>query len=492
MGIILRQSLLNSINNYIGVALGFVTTILLFPNIFSTDEYGLTRVLISFSMVYGLLSELGIKQTIVRYFPYFKDSKKDHHGILFLTILGSFIGFGLFLILLFLFKSIISDVYIEQSPLFSEYILFSIPIVFGVVFFANLSNYVKALLDTVFASFVSEVLVRLSIIAAIFAYYFEWVSFEGFIYLFVFSYVLQAIAILFYIFWIGEFRIRPDFSFLRKKLLKSMLSYSLFSVLAGVTTQLMGNIDVLMLGALQGLSDTAVYTVAYFVGSVITIPQRAITKIAVPIIADSFKKKDFANIASIYQKSSYNQIILGVLVFIGVVANLENFYAMLPDEYSKSGPIIIAIGLARVFDMATGVNTPLLQVSKYYRFDLLTKILLVLLAIVTNLIFIPPYGMFGAAIATCLSIVLYNSIKLIFVWLKMDMQPFSFQSVYILIIGSLVLWLSFLLPPIENFIWDILVRSALISLVYISIILTFRLSKEAENLILSIWKKVSS
>lgn len=482
MGIIVRQSLLNSINNYIGVALGFITTILLFPNIFSPDEYGLTRVLISFSMVYGLVSELGIKQTIVRYFPYFKDPEKDHHGVLFLTLVGSIFGFCLFLILFFLLKPLITSAYIQQSPLFSEYMLFSIPLVFAILFFSNLSNYVKALLDTVFATFISEVLLRISIIVSIFIYYFGWVDFTGFVYLFVGSYIIQPITMLVYIIKIGEFRIKPDFGFLRSRLYKSMIAYSLFSLLTGVTTQLMGNIDVLMLGAIEGLTETAIYTVAYFVGSIIVIPQRAISRIAVPVISASFKRKDYRNIESIYKKSSHNQILAGVFVFIGVVANLDNFYQLLPPEYASSGPIIIAIGLARVFDMATGVNNPIIQVSRYYKFNLLTKITLVILAVITNLIFIPMYGMFGAAIATCITIVCYNSIKLVFVWVKMNMHPFQIKSLPVVLTGAVVLLFSYLIPALDNFIIDIIVRSAFITILFLGIVISFKLSDELMNL----------
>jgi hypothetical protein len=44
MGIVAKQSIYNSLASYLGILIGAINTIVLFPNVFSADEFGLTRV----------------------------------------------------------------------------------------------------------------------------------------------------------------------------------------------------------------------------------------------------------------------------------------------------------------------------------------------------------------------------------------------------------------------------------------------------------------
>ncbi|MDZ7690389.1 MAG: polysaccharide biosynthesis C-terminal domain-containing protein [Balneolaceae bacterium] len=115
---------------------------------------------------------------------------------------------------------------------------------------------------------------------------------------------------------------------------------------------------------------------------------------------------------------------------------------ILPPEYHSQWVIII-IGVAKLIDMATGVNGQIILHSKHYRFDLYTMIFLVILTVATNYLLIPIYGILGAAIATALSILVYNLIKCIFVWITFSMQPFHWSSLAVLAIAAICLSVVF-------------------------------------------------
>jgi len=59
MGIIQRQSIKGSIYSYIGAFLGFVNLAILAPKIFTTDQIGLTQVLVSLATIFAQLGTLG-------------------------------------------------------------------------------------------------------------------------------------------------------------------------------------------------------------------------------------------------------------------------------------------------------------------------------------------------------------------------------------------------------------------------------------------------
>ena len=77
MGTIKKQAFFNLIFNYVGIAIGYVNVVLLFPNIFTQDQFGLTRVLISIAAIFTQIASLGGPRILVRYYPHFKNEDKS-------------------------------------------------------------------------------------------------------------------------------------------------------------------------------------------------------------------------------------------------------------------------------------------------------------------------------------------------------------------------------------------------------------------------------
>ncbi|NGP78029.1 oligosaccharide flippase family protein [Balneolaceae bacterium YR4-1] len=483
MGVILKQSVQNTVISYLGVALGFVSTILLFPNILTADQYGLTRFLLSPAFVFAQFAHLGIKNVVIRYFPYFKHTRDSRSRLFTLTVLVAMVGFLIFSLLFFSLENILIDYYQEKSPLFTEYYLYLVPLVFAILFFETLNNYVRALQDSITGSFLNEVVMRVLIIILLIVHFFDFISFELFMVGFVSSYCLQPLYLAVYLYRRDELTFSNPINDNIRRLAKSMSVYGLYSLLGGITVHLVGNIDIIMLGSLSDLANTAVYAIAFYVGSVITVPQRSILKIAIPVLADLIKEKKHEQILNLYRRTSLNQIIAGSLLFIGIWANMHNLLGLLPEAYQGAKWVIITIGAAKLFDMATGINGGIIMNSKYYRFDLYTNILLVILTITTNYLLIPTYGIMGAAIATAFSIFVYNAIKMVFVWIKFSMQPFQWTAPVVLLIAAVCLLLSFEIPYLFNFYFDVILRSLLIAIVFLGSILLFNLSDDLKSLV---------
>src|SRR5690625_6802398 len=83
MGVIIRQSFWNAVISYIGILLGFLLSILLYPLILTPDQYGLTRVLFSASFIFTQVALIGFHNIIIRYYPLFNRASPGRHGLLF-------------------------------------------------------------------------------------------------------------------------------------------------------------------------------------------------------------------------------------------------------------------------------------------------------------------------------------------------------------------------------------------------------------------------
>ena len=121
MGIIAKQSIRGTIVTYLGIAVGVVTTFFVLTRFLTAEEIGLTRVLIDAATLFIGLAQLGTSSSIIRFYPYFIDEKKNDHGFFFWAIGVPFIGFILFACLYWACSTPLSAWFGEKSPLFVEY-----------------------------------------------------------------------------------------------------------------------------------------------------------------------------------------------------------------------------------------------------------------------------------------------------------------------------------------------------------------------------------
>jgi O-antigen/teichoic acid export membrane protein len=112
--------------------------------------------------------------------------------------------------------------------------------------------------------------------------------------------------------------------------------------------------------------------------------------------------------------------------------------------------------------------------------------------VVLNILLIPLYGIAGAAAATGLSVITYNIVKLVYVWIKFRMQPFTLRSLGMLLNGCIVLLLSFLIPEFSNIFVDIIIRSGLMTAAYVLLIWLLDLSPEFKNAAREFIRKLSA
>ncbi|MFB6306964.1 MAG: lipopolysaccharide biosynthesis protein, partial [Flavobacteriales bacterium] len=181
MGIVRRQSIKTTIIFGAGIALGYLNIIILLPYCLSPDEIGLLRVLQGAATIFSIFIPFGFEKVIVRYFPQFEDKEKKHHGFFIFIMLFPLLCYLIFTLLFFIFQDVIIDIYKDKSPLFTEFVLFLLPLTFFMMYINLLSAYMQSHLRTVPGIFVKQILIRGGIIISVLIYFFEFVDLYGFI-----------------------------------------------------------------------------------------------------------------------------------------------------------------------------------------------------------------------------------------------------------------------------------------------------------------------
>jgi len=443
MGLILRQGSWNTVLSYIGAAVGVLNLIFLYPFYFQPDQIGLIRLLTSLSLLFAHVASLGNGSIFIRFFPHFKSADKRHEG--FVGAIWSYAALGFVLATLgyMILRPLLLDIYADSASLFVTYDLVLVPLALFVVVF-NLAEIMdRSVFQTVFTLFVREVLLRLLTTVGIVGVAFGGWGFELFLAYYLGIHALTALIVLVRTVRSGEFKWTLDSGFFDARRRRIMLRYGGITFFTGITTFIVQSIDSLMLGAYVSLDAVGVYTIAFFMGSVIAMPARAISRIATPIVADAWKRNDLTRIDAVYRSSCWLNFLAGGVVLSLILLNLHDLYEILPPIYATGFMVVVLIGFGHWMDMTGGLNTNILATSPKYHLDLYVNAAFIAACILFNLWLIPPYGLTGAALASLMSYVMVNLIRSLILYRRYGFQPFGARyltGLVVMLIAAGVTW----------------------------------------------------
>jgi O-antigen/teichoic acid export membrane protein len=440
---------------------------------------------------------LGMTATILRYFPYFRDREKRHHGFFGFMLIFPFIGYVFFGTLLYLLKGYVISKYVGQSRLFTDYFYYIFPLTFFLTFISVLTAYSYSIFRTSVPALINDVLVRIVSILLFTIYFIRWIDRDQFITIFVAIYGTQFVVLIIYLFIEDRPSFRINWEQYKENTPARMFVYGIILSLGGMASLGLRYLDTIMLGmykpkevSMNALDIVGIYSIAAFVATFVEAPMNALDKIMVPKMADGWKRNDIADIQQMYYKSAKYLFLLGGFLFLMINLNIDSLFQLIPDKgYSLAKGVVFIISLGTLINMATGNNDGILYTSSRYRIMIWLLIALVLVAYVNYRIFIPLFGMEGAAIATALSAFLYNLVKFVLIWYYFHMQPFTIATLKVIVLVIITGAIVYFIPSVHNPFADIAIRSSLIGVVFGGLVYILRIVPEFHYLIPFLKKK---
>lgn len=490
MGVVQKQSAWNSVFSYLGAGLGFLNKVFLLTRFFSEEQVGLANLLVTISLVFAQFSALGFVQITLRFFPFFKDKEKGHHGFLFWSLFFSLIGFGILAGLVIIFDKEILQYYGQNSPLLAKYFRYVLILTFANLIFNVVEAYLKNLLKTVVPNMVREFFLRFMVTVSLLLYVVEWVSFEQFVWIYVGVNSSIAVIILVYTAYLKQLFILPRLSFFKVDTGGNILSYGIVAMILASVSHFAINLDAIMMGNILDEKKVGIYTVVVFLVSFIMIPARSMYRVANTLVAEHWKSGDMKSMQRLYQQVSHVNIVVGSFLFLGVFLNFEDLFSVVREEYVAGLSAFFILGFARLFDMACGLNGIILSTSRAYWLDIPFSIGLFVLAIFNNNWLMPEYGMAGAAMANLITFVAYNVLRLATVGFLYKIQPFQLMSIPVVLIAAASGLAAWYVPEVGNPFIDIPIRSIVFAAIFILPILQFNLAPEINEFVRKILRRV--
>lgn len=493
MGIIAKQSSWNFVILYIGVVLGVVNNFVM-AKAMDPEELGVVSILLSMMLLGGQVALFGGSQSIFKFYPKFgKDQVSGFAYFIFRnTLISAIIAIGIYLCI----QNLLISFYEDRSTLFGNYAILYVPLLTFFVFQELFGSYVRSLLKSVTHTFVKEVFLRIYQGTLFILLMINIIQFDLFLVLYVGGYLITALT-----YGIVAFRSdRRNFRFgnkLDKKSKKEISRFSLAIFSTGISGAVLGNIDVIMIGAiapvlagLDGVDLAGVYGRMLFMAVLILVPLKSVQNIAVPLVSRAWAKMDLTELKEIYTKSSLTMLILGMITFAGVWVNIDYILTLFPDHFVIGKYAFFLLAIGNLLQVALGVNGPIIWNSPKYIVSSIGVPILAGIVILTNFYFIPRYGIVGAAFATVLSKFIFNIAMFLFLLLKYKMQPFTWRNLYVVAIGIGVVLLVDIIPDQGSFMLDVTVRSLAVTALFVPAMLLPKISSEINNMITTLIDKV--
>ncbi len=481
MGIVQRQGLKFSLVNFAGLAVSLVATIWLYPRV--QAEYGLVGFLTTASLLTLPLATLGVNQLSIRFFPRFEEKSRQHNGFLLLLVGWVAMGCATVAVAAALFKPLISSVLQGREAMLRDHFWWLLPLVvlqaFAVVLAQYTMNFGRAAVPSLFTDF----LIKISVPIGLLGVWRGWWPIEAALAGLILNYAAAILGLVFYLKSIGEFH--TDRAFLRpsRELLREVASFAGFGVALNVAMFLVTRLDLLMVTWLMSLQKGGVYTIAAYIASVMDVPGRAVITVAMPLISRYWNDNKRLEINSLYQKSSINLLIVGTAIYGATLVSLSSLLRLMPNsEQMLAGQaVVVVLGAAKLFDLATGLNGYILLLSKKHWSFFWSVGALAFAGVALNLWLIPRLGLTGAALATMGGVMAYNTANSVLVWRRFGMQPFSKNTLLALAFGLAAGLVAWLLPASNLLIVNVLWKSGSFLGLFLTAVLWASLSPDLND-----------
>ncbi|WP_159950795.1 lipopolysaccharide biosynthesis protein [Polaribacter septentrionalilitoris] len=496
MGIVLKQSFRNTVIIYGAFLIGGINTIVFYPRILESEFYGMVTFLLSASNLIMPLTAFGIQYTIVKFFSSYKTKEEKDKFLSSVIFLPLFIALPLGFLWDHAHDWIMSRV-TEENQIIEDYTFSIYLIAIACAYFELFYSWTKVQLQTVFGNVLKELWNRVFVMILLLAVFFGFITKPEFILYLTGAYLLRVLVMMSYAFYMYL----PKFYFKLPENYIEIFKYSLYIILAGSAGAILLDIDKIMIPGKDTIEKAAYYSVAVFIGSFIEAPSRAMTQILQPLTSKSLNDFNNKEVENLYKKSSINLFLVGGLFFLLVNCGVSELFKIMPDKgYAGGEWVVLMISAAKLYTMFLGSNGAIISNSKFYKITLPLAVGMSLSVYLLNKLFYfnLNFGTDGLALATLITILSFNTVKLWFVHHKFKITPFTPKSLKMFFV-LLVLFLSFYfwdfnLPSIEiakfsiTPILNIVLKSCIILVLYVYLVLKLKISNEFDVLLKRFYK----
>jgi O-antigen/teichoic acid export membrane protein len=202
-------------------------------------------------------------------------------------------------------------------------------------------------------------------------------------------------------------------------------SFTLPRAVAGAAQIVLQRLDIVLVAALRGPLDAAVYTAAtrfLVVGQFIS---QAIAAPVQPRLSAALAGADTLRARALYRVSTCWIVLISWPVFITVAVFAPVYMRLFGAHYRSGAAVVIVLAMSMLVAAAAGVVDAVVIMAGRTSWNLGTTLLAMTVNVAVDLALIPHFGIIGAAVGWCAAIVAANVVPLLLAWRGLGLHPFG-------------------------------------------------------------------
>lgn len=254
---------------------------------------------------------------------------------------------------------------------------------------------------------------------------------------------------------------------------RRLLLYSWPIMFHTVISQLFGWTDTLMIGYFKNSAEVGLYNAALPTAHILTIIPTGIMALFVPVMTELYTNKYRKEFSNTYKTTTkWIFYFASYCMVVALIYNKEIITLLFGKSYLQSAPsfAVLVIGYF-IYSLATPTNS-ILKVIEKTEYIMVNTIISTLLNIILNYLFIPLWGMLGAAIASTISLTIWSLMSYFESLMLLKIHPIKREIIKLIGIMTLS---TIIILPIGYYLSEALTRlilgSSLLFLIYLSLIL---------------------
>ena len=490
VGRIARGVGMSSIGQGLSRLLGYATQVAL-AWLYGPVQLGFYVLGVTLVQITNVLSQFGMDNGVVRYVAHYQ-AEGDARRVRGTVLQALTVTFGLSValsILLFLGAGFLAERVFDKGFLETMIRAFSVSVPFFTVM--SMALWATQGFQTVkYQTYVQDVARPVLNLAFIAVFYLLGVEVLGAVAAYVLSMAFGAVLSLYYL-----KRVFPNL--LNSRVKPKFESRALFEasgpmIVTSFTQQANSWLALLVLGAFETMKAVGVYNVAFRTAALSTLVLFAFSGIFSPMVS-SLHRRGLSQELSYLYKDVSRWAFAGALAFFLLTALLaRDIMAVFGDEFVWGWPVIIVVAAAQLFSSSVGPTARVLAMTGHQRIVMVATLGSTAAAAVLNLLLVPAFGIFGAAVATAAAVVLVNVVTVLFVHQLLGFWPFSAYYARPIVAGLLAaafVYLVRLVLPASGA-TALLVFAPLFLAVFIALLVALGLSPSDRQFLASFWAAV--
>ncbi len=440
----------------------------------------------------NILSQIGMDNGVVRYVAHYR-AEGDGARIRGTILLALWVSFGFSValaVLVFAASGFLANTVFSKPAMEALFRLFSVSLPFLTLMSMALWA-IQGFQTVKYPTYVRQITQPLVNLALIVAFYLLGVQVIGAVAAYVVSMAVGSVFGLYYL-W----RVFPrllDRALPARYEPRELFSASGPMIVANFTGYINSWTAVAVLGVFASAETVGIYHAANRTAALSALVLFAFTGIFSPMVSNLYRRGSLEHLGFLFKDVSRWTFTGSLAIFLLTVALYEDILTVFGEAFISGWPALFMIAFAQLFSSSVGLTNRVLAMTGYQKMVMYATLGSAAAGVTLNFALVPSYGLYGAAIATSVSIVVANAFTLFSVRRLLGFWPYNRRYLRSAAAGAAATAATYagtLLLPLPSGILTILVLAPLFFVLFAAFLAILGLSESDRQFVQTFWNSV--